>query len=97
MKSELLEEESGGEKGKENRNSDISGDLGEAINDWLPAREQSLDGFGRYKLERFTAAAWVLYAAFAEGWKGDEHSFATAFHLFREDGGDWVIAISKSR
>ena len=63
---------------------DTSGDLEDAIDAWLTAREEWLTGVGREKLDRFTAATNVLYAAFAQDWQGDERTLPEAFEQFKK-------------
>ncbi len=58
--------------------------LAQAIDDWLAAREQWLDGRGRETLDRCTAATNVLYAAFAQDWQGNERAFDESFKQFKE-------------
>ncbi len=59
-------------------------DLDAAIDNWLAARLQWLAGKSADKLDRFNIASRVLYAAFAEDWKGDEDSLVSGFEQFRK-------------
>jgi hypothetical protein len=67
-------------------------DLEDAIKEWLAAREQCYGACWWEKLEPFTNATNMLYAAFSEDWQGDERMLHVAFDQFSEAlvaDGDW--------
>ena len=59
-------------------------DLEDSIKRWLAAREQCSCGCCGEKLEPFTNATNMLYAAFSEDWQGDERTLHVAFEQFSE-------------
>lgn len=59
-------------------------DLENAMERWLAARERCSCGCCREKLEPFTNATNMLYAAFSQDWQGDERTLPEAFEQFRK-------------